>query len=214
MHKTGWVYGHFVDGEHQRDASTLGMWIFLVTEVAMFGGLFSCYTYFYNLYPEAFHSASRHGDFWLGTINTAVLLTSSLTMALGVHASKANARRYLIACLGLTMVLGIAFLGIKGIEYSHHFHERLFPGPGFMYPDPAITRGAELFFWLYFVMTGLHALHMIIGIAVLGVLCILAKRNSFADGYYTPVEVAGLYWHLVDLVWIFLFPLLYLIGGR
>jgi cytochrome c oxidase subunit 3 len=151
-------------------------------------------------------------DIALGTINTAVLIFSSLTMAMAVHSAATGRRRLLIGFLIATMTLGGAFLGIKAVEYTDHIQHHLFPGPGFRYPAGADARGASLFFSLYFAMTGLHALHMIIGLGILTTLLLMARRGRFTTSYSTPVEVSGLYWHFVDIVWIFLFPLLYLIG--
>jgi cytochrome c oxidase subunit 3 len=164
-----------------------------------------------HAYPEAFADASRRLSVMLGAINTAVLICSSLTMALAVRSAQLGARRALIAFLALTIALGSAFLGVKGVEYAHKFHEHLVPGAAFIFqgPDP---RHAELFFSFYFAMTGLHALHMVIGIGILGTLVVLSSRGRFSPDDYAAVENTGLYWHFVDIVWIFLFPLLYLIS--
>jgi cytochrome c oxidase subunit 3 len=206
-----YVAHHFDDADQQRDASALGMWLFLVTEIMFFGGLFTAYVVYRAAFPVAFHAASHELDVTLGTLNTAVLLTSSLTMALAVHAAQVGKRGMLVSCLLLTMLLGSTFVGVKGYEYWHKWHEHLIPGSHFVFhgPDPA---NAQLFFSLYFAMTGLHAVHMIIGIVLLGVLAVRGARGMFGRFYYTPVELSGLYWHFVDLVWIFLFPLLYLLG--
>jgi len=201
----------FDDAEQQHDASTLGMWLFLAQEIMFFGGLFTAYVLYRAWFPDAFAHASHHLDVVMGTINTAVLIGSSLTMALAVHAAQTSKRSALMLFLVLTMVLGSVFLGIKAYEYSHKFHEGLVPGPYFadLGPDSAQQ---ELFFSLYFAMTGLHALHMIIGIGLLVWILRDAVRGHFSAEYYTPVENFGLYWHFVDIVWIFLFPLLYLLG--
>jgi cytochrome c oxidase subunit 3 len=208
---TPYVAHHFDDAEQQHDASSLGMWLFLVNEVMFFGGLFTVYVVYRTAFPAAFAAASHHLDVTLGAINTAILLTSSLTMALSVHAAQTSRRPMLVVCLLLTIALGSAFLGIKAYEYWHKWHEHLIPGPGFVFhgPDPM---NAQLFFSLYFAMTGLHALHMVIGVALLAVLVWRGAQGMFSHNYYTPVEMSGLYWHFVDLVWIFLFPLLYLLG--
>lgn len=203
---------HFDNLEQQREAGTLGMWVFLVTEVLFFGGLFTAYVIYRTLYPTAFADASLHLDTTLGAINTAVLICSSLTMALAVYGSQVGNRTLLVGCLLLTLLLGTVFLGIKFTEYAHKFAEHLVPGSTFAYSNPAIHGQAELFFSLYFTMTGLHALHMIIGIGILAVLVFQAWRGQFSPLYYAPVELTGLYWHFIDIVWIFLFPLLYLIG--
>jgi cytochrome c oxidase subunit 3 len=197
--------------EQQRDASSLGMWVFLVTEILFFGGLFLAYTVYRSQYARAFAEASRHLDITLGTFNTVVLIVSSLTMALAVFSASTGRRRALLAFLLATMALGGVFLGVKAVEYGHKFHDHLVPGPHFRFPGP-YARPAEIFYSLYFAMTGLHAAHMVIGIGLLTVLVLQARKGRYGPGYYTPVEVCGLYWHFVDIVWIFLFPLLYLIG--
>jgi cytochrome c oxidase subunit 3 len=207
-----WLQHHFDTMEQQAEASTLGMWVFLVTEIMFFGGLFMAYLVYRYYSPQGFQEASHHLDVKWGTINTALLIISSLTMALAVRAAQTSQSamtqvRWLLA----TIALGTGFLGVKYIEYSDKFTHHLVPGPHFewegLYPKPA-----EQFYSLYFAMTGLHALHMIIGIGIMSVITFLAWRQTFDEEYYTPVEVAGLYWHFVDIVWIFLFPLLYLIG--
>jgi cytochrome c oxidase subunit 3 len=202
---------HFDSMEQQRDASALGMWVFLVTEILFFGGLFLAYTVYRAQYSRAFAEASRHLDITLGTLNTAVLIISSLTMALAVYNAALGRRKAIMGFLGATMALGATFLGVKAVEYAHKFHDHLVPGPGFRFPGPD-ARQAEIFFSLYFAMTGLHAAHMIIGLGLLTVLVLQARKGRYGPEYYTPVEVSGLYWHFVDIVWIFLFPLLYLIG--
>jgi cytochrome c oxidase subunit 3 len=201
----------FDDLEQQKEASTLGMWVFLVTEVLFFGGLFMVYAVYRGWYAEAFAAASRELLIWPGTINTAVLITSSLTMALAVHAAQTGDRGRLMAFLVLTIALGAAFLGIKGFEYYRGFEEHHFPGAGFQFEAEYFAH-AQIFFSLYYLMTGLHALHMVIGLAVMAVMLWLAWRRTVTAEYYGPIEVSGLYWHFVDIVWIFLFPLLYLIG--
>jgi cytochrome c oxidase subunit 3 len=188
------------------------------------------YTVYRYWFQYEFIEASHHLDVRLGTINTAILLTSSLTMVLAVHAAQTNQRRSLVLFLLLTVLLGSAFLGVKAFEYHHKFEERLVPGPHFVAPaveemneelpsaerettrtTPEFGRRMELFFSLYFGMTGLHALHMVIGIALLLILALRAWRGAFSAAYYTPIEMTGLYWHFVDIVWVFLFPLLYLV---
>jgi cytochrome c oxidase subunit III len=202
---------HFDDPVQQTEASTLGMWAFLATEVLFFGGLFTAYAVYRSAYPEAFIEASHHLDVTLGTINTAVLIGSSLTMAMAVWAAQTGRRRHQVMYLLLTILLGSVFLGIKGVEYSHKFHEHLVPGPGFAF-EGAEPNHSQIFFSLYFVMTGMHALHMVIGLVLLGILTVRAHLGRFTSVYYAPVEMTGLYWHFVDIVWIFLFPMLYLIG--
>jgi len=200
----------FDDAAQQYSASTLGMWIFLVTEVMFFGGLFTAYVAYRTLYPDTFGHASNYLDLRLGTINTAVLIASSLTMALAIHAAQVGKRTAMITLLLATILLGTTFLGIKAVEYAHKFEAGLVPGAGFTYAGPDAPQ-AQLFFSLYFGMTGLHAAHMIIGIGILAVLVAQGRRGRFGPEYYTPVELSGLYWHFVDIIWIFLFPLLYLI---
>lgn len=197
--------------EQQKEASTLGMWVFLVTEILFFGGLFLAYTIYRWQNARGFALASHHMNILLGTVNTVVLIGSSLTMAMAVHSAAKGRRKPLMGYLAATMTLGAAFLGIKAVEYTEHIRHHLLPGPAFRYPG-ADARPAEIFFSLYFAMTGLHALHMVIGIGLLAVLLRLARRGRFTAEYSAPVEMSGLYWHFVDIVWIFLFPLLYLIG--
>jgi cytochrome c oxidase subunit III len=202
---------HFDTMEQQREASSFGMWVFLVTEILFFGGLFTAYAVYRYQYPRGFAEASQHLDITLGTFNTAVLIVSSLTMALAVWCAAVGRRKGIVVFLLLTMALGGVFLGVKAVEYSHKFHDHLVPGPSFHFPGPN-ARPAEIFYSLYFTMTGLHAAHMIIGIGLLTVLVIQARKGRYTPEYHTPIEVSGLYWHFVDIVWIFLFPLLYLIG--
>jgi len=202
---------HFDSLDQQREAATLGMWVFLVTEVLFFGGLFMVYTVYRAWYPEAFAAASHELDVVLGTVNTAVLITSSLTMALAVHAAQLDRRKLLMTFLVLTILLGATFLGIKSVEYYHKFVEHHVPGPSFQF-EKEYARHAQLFFSLYFIMTGLHALHMIIGIGIMLWMLRWAYRGVITAEYYSPIEISGLYWHFVDIVWIFLFPLLYLLG--
>ena len=202
---------HFDDMAQQAEASTLGMWVFLVTEIMFFGGLFMAYLVYRHASPLGFQEASHHLNIYWGAANTAILIISSLTMALAVRAAQTSQPvKSQVAWLAATMVLGLAFLGIKAIEYTDKFKDHIVPGPYFqwegLYPKPA-----EQFYSLYFAMTGLHALHMVIGIGIMSVITFMAWRKTFDAEYYTPVEVAGLYWHFVDIVWIFLFPLLYLV---
>jgi cytochrome c oxidase subunit 3 len=201
---------HFYDMAQQREASTLGMWLFLVTEILFFGGLFTGYAVYRTMYPEAYRLASAELNPLLGAANTVVLLASSLTMALAVRASRLGQRTALVVFLLATMGLGLVFLGVKGYEYAEKFRHHLVPGPAFEFPSYA-GPGAQLFYSFYFVMTGLHALHMAAGLGLLAVIAVLSARGAYGPDYNTPVDLSGLYWHFVDLVWIFLFPLLYLI---
>ena len=222
MHRTGELYGQYRDLGQQREAASLGMWVFLITEVMFFGGLFLTYTINRSLYGAAFAASSQELDVRLGGINTAVLILSSLTMALAVWASQTGKRKQLIVFLIATLALGSVFLGIKSVEYADKFHHHLIPGRNFLFPaekiSPVLARQdaflnvhAQLFFSLYFGMTGLHALHMVVGVGLLLFLLRQAVRGRYTPQYNTPVEVCGLYWHFVDIVWIYLFPLLYLI---
>jgi cytochrome c oxidase subunit 3 len=202
---------HFDTVEQQRESASLGMWVFLAQEVMFFGGLFLAYLVYRVSYPAVFAEASHHLDVVLGGANTAILISSSLTMALAVFGAQTGKRRMLILFLAGTMVLGLAFLGIKVIEYHRKYEDRLIPGLNFSYPG-AHGNQARLFFGLYFAMTGMHALHMVIGIALLVWLLNDARKGRFTPEYHSHIELFGLYWHFVDIVWIFLFPLLYLIG--
>lgn len=196
--------------EDERHMNNLGMWLFLASEVMLFGGLFTAYLIYRYTYPQVFVEASRHLDVVLGAINTAILLTSSLTMALAVNSIQRGLRRSLIAFLLITVLLGLVFVGIKGSEYLHTIQEGLFPGQNFLFEGPH-AREARLFFSLYYTMTGLHAAHMLIGIAAMLLLAFLAWRHKFSAENHDVIEMMGLYWHFVDVVWIFLFPLLYLV---
>ncbi|HYU35125.1 MAG TPA: cytochrome c oxidase subunit 3 family protein [Thermoanaerobaculia bacterium] len=217
--------------EQQKESSTLGMWMFLITEIMFFGGLFTAYVIYRSTLHGVFAAASHELNVNLGAVNTAVLIGSSLTMALAIRAAQVNRQKLILLFLFLTMLLGSTFLVIKGFEYAEKFEHSLVPGPGFQFmgmtyrgfaPDPEhvspevlqVGDKAQIFFSLYFIMTGIHALHMIIGIGVLLWLFILSWKGRFDSTYYNPLECAGLYWHFVDIVWIFLFPLLYLIGAH
>jgi len=202
----------FDDLEQQHESASLGMWAFIATEVMFFGGLFMAYIAYRYSYPDAFAAASRRLEELLGGINTAVLLTSSLTMALAVHAAQTGRRKPLVAFLLITLLLGVVFMGSKALEYYHEYEEGLVPAFNFTYAG-ADAQKVQLFFVLYFLMTGLHAIHLTIGIGVILVLALLAWRGRFPPEHATPVEIVGLYWHFVDIVWVFLFPLLYLIAG-
>jgi cytochrome c oxidase subunit 3 len=205
------VAHQFDDAAQQREASTLGMWAFLITEIMFFGGMFLLYLIYRGSYPQTFAQASNHMDIILGTINTTVLIASSLTVVLSVHAAHDGKQKALLVFLALTILLGLIFLGIKFTEYAHKFDEHLFPGLNFGY-DGENPGQAAIFFSLYFAMTGLHALHMVIGIGIFLALMLFAWRGRYSKYYFTPVEMAGLYWHFVDIIWIFLFPLFYLLG--
>jgi cytochrome c oxidase subunit 3 len=200
---------HFASAEQQRDAAKLGMWIFLATEVLFFGGLFMAYGAFRTWYPGTFLEAHRHLSVPMGGLNTAVLITSSLTMALAVRGAQLGDRKRLAWMLAATAALACVFLVVKYFEYAHKIHLGLLPGR--YYHGVGIGGLPHVFFGIYFVMTGLHGLHVVAGVVVIGWVFVGALRGRFAGGAATPVENVGLYWHLVDLVWIFLFPLLYLV---
>jgi cytochrome c oxidase subunit 3 len=195
----------------QTEAATLGIWVFLATEVVFFSGLLLAYTVLRHAYPAGFVEAGRETKLVIGSVNTAVLLTSSATMAWAVHAAKIGERRLLTILLIATEALGLVFLGLKGLEYSEEYGEHLVPGLNFSFESPH-AHAVELFYFLYFAMTGIHALHLTIGIVIVGIIAWRASRGVFGPRYYGPVEVTGLYWHFVDLVWIFLYPLIYLNG--
>ena len=211
---------HFAEPQQQEDSASLGMWIFLGTEVMFFGGLFCAYLIYRLAYFGDFAAASQTLSWKLGATNTAVLICSSLTVVFAVYAAQQGKRTMLIGSLVLTIILGFAFLGIKATEYAEKFEKHHVPGPSFQFdnvpvpghPDQMANRGhAQIYFALYFIMTGLHALHMIIGIGFFTWLLFAAWRGRFTPEYNTPVEMGGLYWHFVDIVWIYLFPLLHLI---
>lgn len=250
---------HFETAAQQKEAATIGMWAFLVTEIMLFGGIFLAYTIYRWAFPDVWADSASHLNTPLGTVNTVVLLVSSLTVALAVNAAEEGRRSRLIQLLLVTLVLGFAFLGIKAYEYSEKFAhcsgaatplawatggerlgevECLVPGRFFVFPEEHAAEGAaaegavaaeatahgegaevvrgkgspyQLFYFLYFVATGLHAVHMIIGITIVSILTFLAWRGVFTAVYSTPVEIGGLYWHLIDIIWVFLFPLFYLV---
>ena len=214
---------HFANPQQQKEASTLGMWVFIAQEIMFFGGLFATYAVYRALYGVAFADAAGHLNWRLGAANTVVLICSSLTMAMAVHVASHGKKQQIVAWLTATILLGSVFLGVKVVEYKEKFEHHLVPGPAFRYEahhpenlarDANLAEHAQLYFSLYFAMTGLHALHMIIGIPILAWMAWRASRGEFGAHYDSPVEITGLYWHFVDIVWIFLFPLLYLIGAH
>ncbi len=206
----GTLAHHFPDAATQEHAARLGMWLFLATEILLFTALFTGYALYRYLFSETFHQASKYIETSIGLTNTLVLITSSLTVALGLHAARQGQGRRTAVFLAVTLVFGAAFMVLKGFEYYHHFATGQLPGRYYAFADLAAP-GAAMFFTVYFLMTGLHGLHVLVGMGVLGWLAGRAWRGDFSPGYHTPVELGGLYWHLVDLIWIFLFPLLYLI---
>jgi cytochrome c oxidase subunit III len=244
-HSTPGLAHHFDTPEQQKESAAIGMWAFLATEIMLFGGIFMAYIVFRWAYPEIWATAATHLNTPLATINTVVLLVSSLTVALAVSAAEEGKTRRLITLLLVTIVLGFGFLGIKFTEYGEKFmhcndgtgHECLVPGRGFIYPAEELAAGTgaeahsegaehagahgqsqaglksphQIFYFLYFFATGLHAIHMVIGITIMSVITFMAARGKFSPAYYTPVEMGGLYWHLIDIIWVFLFPLFYLV---
>jgi cytochrome c oxidase subunit III len=218
---------HFETQEQQREAGTFGMWLFLLTEIMFFGGLFFAYLLYRNWYHDAFVVSSNQLSIPLGAANTAILISSGFFMALGVWAAEVRKKGLLLLFLVLTTVFGVAFLGIKAVEYHEKWEKHHIPGASFdvsqfVNPQayglkekplaPDMAQKTQVFFFLYFAMTGMHAFHMILGIGLLFWLMWRANRGEFTSGYVAPIENFGLYWHFVDIVWLFLFPLLYLIN--
>jgi cytochrome c oxidase subunit 3 len=212
---------HFADEVQQKNSASLGMWLFLVTEIMFFGGMFCAYLIYRLSHFSDFAAASNSLSIKLGAGNTVVLLLSSLTVVLAVNAAQHGKRKLLVFYLVATIVLGLIFLGVKGVEYHDKFVDHHVPGPNFHLEEhaaghaeqaPVNQQHAQMFFSLYFVMTGMHAIHMIIGVGLFAGLTVLAWRGHYNENYHTPIENAGLYWHFVDVVWIYLFPLLYLIS--
>jgi cytochrome c oxidase subunit III len=218
---------HFETAEQQREAGTFGMWLFLLTEIMFFGGLFFSYLLYRNWYHDAFVVASNQLSIPLGATNTAILIASGFFMALGVWAAEVRKKGLLVLFLIITTLLGVAFLGIKYDEYHEKWEKHHIPGAHFDVSEfvnphayglneqplaPDMAQKTQVFFSLYFAMTGMHAFHMIIGIGLLCWLTFRAHRGDFSSGYVAPIENFGLYWHFVDIVWLFLFPLLYLIN--
>jgi cytochrome c oxidase subunit III len=244
VHRTGALYGQFKTLEQQKDTATLGMWVFLVTEVMFFGGIMLAYSINRHTYFHAFAMGSQTLSLPLGATNTLVLLASSFTMAMGVWSAQTSRKKLLTIFLTLTIILGFVFFTIKYVEYAQKFHHHLVPGKSFdifycvnnpsacsdmsaeeienerkelmaasdpQNGDPQLNSHAQLYYSAYFGMTGLHALHMVIGAGLLFWLLKESLRGSFDATWNTPVDIVGLYWHFVDIVWIYLFPLLYLI---
>jgi len=226
-HHDPYLHHHFDDMDQQREATTLGMWAFLATEIMMFGGLFLAYTLYRWSFGNAYVIGSQHMNWQMGAFNTGVLLVSSLTMAMAVHAAALRDKKKLNIFLVVTFILGAAFLVVKYFEWSHDYHIGLVPGLAWNYYDRpdnvkelldlreagVSPENIKLFFVIYFCMTGLHAIHMIIGLIMLATFLLMNRKNAFTTGNDQPIEIGGLYWHLIDIIWVFLFPLLYLIGG-
>lgn len=201
---------HFDNAAQAFESSKMGVWLFLVTEILLFGGLFVVYIMYRAMYPEMFHEAHHHLNRVLGAVNTVVLICSSFTMAMAVGATQRNdtnrANQYLL----ITLFCAFLFMVVKYVEYTHKFHEGLLPGAFFSFESAEHPKIA-LFFSLYFMMTGLHGIHVLVGMGLILWCLIRSNKGHFGSDYYTPVEMTGIYWHLVDLIWIYLFPLLYLI---
>lgn len=204
------LHHHFVDSNQQFDSAKVGMWIFLVTEILFFGGLFAAYIIYRAWYPELFTLASAELSTIWGSVNTIVLIGSSLTVAMAIKSAQKNQQKNIMINLGITIALACIFMLIKYFEYSHKFEIGIFPGEAYNY-DGVDHDQANIFFSIYYMMTGLHGIHVIIGIGLMIWMMIKASKGTFSSEYYTPVEITGLYWHLVDIIWIFLFPLFYLI---
>ena len=201
---------HFTSLARQVEASRLGMWLFLCTEVLLFAGLFVAYSVYRYSFQDAFAAASRSSEIWAGTLNTVVLITSSLTVALSIHYARNDKPKIAAVLVAITLAFGLAFMGIKAIEYTAHFREHQLPGRYYGFEEVRLP-GASMYWSLYFLMTGLHGLHVLAGMGVLSVILWRTLHGYYTSRYYLGIELGGLYWHLVDLIWIFLFPLLYLI---
>lgn len=213
-HSTTHHYSHHFDSaEHEYESDKQGIWLFMVTEILMFGGLFVAYAIFHQIYPEMFAEGAKQLSWKMGFFNTLVLIASSLTMALGIYYNQINQSNKAFWNLIATLVLAAVFLVVKYFEYTSKFHHGFLPGK-FLDPEAinATSQNLGMYFGLYFCMTGLHGLHVIIGMILISWLAYRTKRGDFNSNYYTPVEGVGIFWHIVDLIWIFLFPLLYLVG--
>lgn len=223
---------HFEDRSQQDEAHSLGLWVFLATEIMFFGGLFLAFTVYHVLFPEAFGVASGRLSVHWGVINTVVLLFSSFTMAMAVHSAQVGKQKALKWCLGITLGCAAIFMVIKGIEWTEKYHHHYIPGPAFNFDladahsghqlspaqietmlmrDPQLERHAQMFFVMYFCITGLHGIHVMIGMGIITWMFLRARKNEFGPQWNTPIELTGLYWHLVDVIWIYVFPLIYLI---
>ncbi len=201
---------HFVTSEQQFDAAKMGMWLFLVTEILLFSGMFVAYTVYRVWHPEVFQAASKLLDWRLGAFNTLVLLASSLTVAMAIHFAQKDNRKMLVTNLVITVLLAGVFMVVKYFEYTSKFEHGIFPGAHYASHDLEMAYAPQ-FFSIYFIMTGIHGVHVLVGMFLMGWLVIRAMRGHFSSAWYTPVELTGLYWHIVDIIWIFLFPLMYLI---
>jgi cytochrome c oxidase subunit 3 len=201
----------FHSPEQQEETSTVGMWIFLITEIMLFGALFTGFAVYQISHREAFTQVSADMEFWIGALNTAVLICSSFTMALAVHSAETGKNARLAGFLLATILIGLVFLAFKFTEYYLHYHDH--KAPGFWFEQSGPNAGPiQMFFVFYFIMTGLHALHMIIGIGLLSAMLLRTFLGSFSAEYHTPIDLTGLYWHFVDTVWVFLFAIFYIPG--
>ena len=203
---------HFRDAEHEVEASKFGLWLFLCTEILMFGGLFVGYAIYHSMYPEIFITGSKFLDWKLGSLNTVILLISSFTVVMAIHSAQTNNKKGVLINLYITFACAAGFMIVKYIEYSHKIHDGLLPGKFFSYTGAeAAVENIAMYFSFYFMMTGLHGSHVLAGMGLIGWLIYRAHKGHFGPKYYTPIECVGLFWHLVDLIWIYLFPLLYLV---
>jgi cytochrome c oxidase subunit III len=209
---------HFDSAEHEYAAAKFGTWTFLVTEILMFGGLFVGYIIYHGKYPEMFKAGATFLDWKMGAVNTVILLISSLTMALSIYYAQKNDKKKTLINLYITLLCGFGFMIVKYFEYTHKFHLGIFPGQYFNPTDPETQAlwkelpNLPMYFSFYFCMTGLHGSHVLVGMGLIGWVTYRTHKNEFGPKYYTPIECVGLFWHLVDLIWIYLFPLLYLVG--
>ena len=204
------VAHHFGDASHEFDTCKLGMWAFLAQEILFFAGVFVAYAVFRYLYPDMFLEAHKHLSWQMGALNTLILITSSFTMVMGVRSVQLTQLKTAMTYLSTTLVLAGGFMVVKAFEYASKISHGLLPNVWFNATSAFET--SPIFFGCYFFMTGLHGLHVVIGMGLILWIMLRLKKGEFRDGYFTPVEMVGLYWHLVDLIWIFLFPLLYLVG--
>ena len=202
---------HFESAEQAFESSKFGLWVFLVTEILMFGGLFVMYIVLRTLYPDMFHAASHHLNRVMGATNTVVLILSSFTMAMSINRVQHNKQKQAAVFLIITLVCAATFMVVKYFEYSHKIHDGLLPGIHFNNTELTHPK-TPLFFSLYFMMTGLHGSHVLVGMGLIAWCLIKVLQGKLDSEYFTPIELTGLFWHLVDLIWIYLFPLLYLIG--
>ncbi len=207
------VAHHFRDSEHQFESAKQGIWLFMATEILMFGGLFVAYIIFHSLYPDMFAEGASHLNWRMGFLNTLVLIFSSLTMALGIHFIQVGQQKKAVISLATTILCGAIFMVVKYFEYTHKFHMGIFPGKmlNLEMVQPAHSN-LGMYFGLYYCMTGLHGIHVLLGMGLITWVMIKTVRGDFSPEYFTPVEGVGIFWHIVDLIWIFLFPLLYLVG--